>query len=195
MARLYHIRSNLPLADIEEHLSNFGEYDFLHILRKGGRPTLNNVAVLGEETFKALENSGYTARNETMTVSPFDIHPATEKSNTSSVLFVSVPTELKGDRIFVESALRGHLQRLQTWGIIPEACWRLQIMFASRETGEIGRGCKIIFNSDTSFETISAAMIALNGYKWEEETDWSDRPHYIKCTRFRTRRPREETEE
>jgi hypothetical protein len=138
------------------------------------------VQVPGPASEQEPDSSKHGTKKQGLRITPYVIyaHDLPGKGKTSS-LFVPIPRELSFTPALVESGVTDKLIQMVECGIIREGAWRINVMFRSRETGEVS-GCYITFQGDIDPKTITMIRILINDTFWpvdpEDEQAVARRP-------------------
>ena len=173
---VYFIYSKWSLAQMDKFIQEFGNAGFLRIIfDPEGKETDRTLAIMDEETYKALVEAGYgDTKGKTGNTKPvgFRIGVFNLKENNypheglDVNLFVPVPKELSSDETTVTKTVTDKLEHLVQWNIIPDKSWKLTVPLASRETGGVRGGCFIVFNPEVALGRVAMVRLLLTDTYW-----------------------------
>lgn len=179
---VYVIYSKMSIPKMDNYVRKYGPVGFLNVVKDKVGDTNRTIAILSEETFDRLIESGHGTdrkdrRNRNpLTVAPFKLKKSNFPSyNKTRTLFVPIPTAFKSDvdNEYVEDKIKKcveeKLKHLVSWNIIPDNSWRITIPLKSRESGEIRNSCFISFPREVKTPAVAMTKVLLHDTYWPND--------------------------
>lgn len=168
---LYIIHSKWSLTRIDKFTSQYGRVGTLRIICDGDRETNRNLALLETDVYDKLVAKGYGERENKKgyQISVFN-NNALElpRKDCNRNLFIPVPEIFRNDDFKVIEIITEKLEYFVEWDMLPNECWNIEVLYKSREKGEISKGCFVIFDDDLPLTTIARARLLMTGIYWPE---------------------------
>lgn len=172
---LYLVFSRLTLSRLGEILGRYGDVGDMAVVYRHPdgklRATEMTRVILSNDCFAKLQANGFCSENGVngVRVVRYDLSKQAPSDGFTNNLFIPVPDDQKSSVDQIEQILNKELQFYAGWGILPEKSWTLNVLF-DRESGAVGNGCYITFNSDVSTHMRNAIRVCLTDTYWTKES-------------------------
>lgn len=195
---VYMVYSKWTISRIDAFLRERGEVSSLRVVYdNNGKETNRTIVIVDDCVYKKLCEEGFGDQvvdsseedDEKMPkkqfkqlkiarfmIKEFDYPNVMQTRN----LFIPIPKCITSD-VEVMEQIEKKLTHLSDWDIIKEKSWEINIPVKSREKGEMGKGCFVIFNSTVSIESIALVRLLIT------DTYWDDCDEYFKAMWARDR--------